>query len=203
MALSILLIEDDQRFADRLCQFLRKEEHDVEHAPTGEAGVELVQRGAPDLVLLDLVLPGIDGVETLQRIREVSDAVAVIVLTAHASVATAVEAMRLGAQDYMTKPLDLDALCAKLGKVQELLGLQSDLEYVLDREQRGAGFENFVGSCPQMRAAFERMREVAKTDNTTVLVTGESGTGKELVAQAIHSLSARRKKPRYSSTPCC
>jgi two-component system, NtrC family, response regulator AtoC len=195
MTLSILLIEDDQRFADRLVRFLRKEEHDVEHASTGEQGVDVLARSAPDLVLLDLVLPGIDGLETLERIRKVRESVSVIVLTAHASVSTAVEAMRLGALDYLTKPLDLDALCVKLSRVQQLHGLRSDLEYALEREQRGSGLDNFVGDCPQMREVFEKLREVAKTDNTTVLVTGESGTGKELVARAVHSLSARRKKP--------
>jgi DNA-binding NtrC family response regulator len=195
MTLSILLIEDDQRFADRLVRFLGKEGHEVEHAPTGERGVELLGRLVPDLILLDLVLPGIDGLETLGRLRKIRESVSVIVLTAHASVATAVEAMRLGALDYLTKPLDLDALCVKLSKVEQLHGLRSDLEYALEREQRDSGFENFVGDCPKMRAVYERLREVAKTDNTTVLLTGESGTGKELAARAVHSLSARCKKP--------
>jgi DNA-binding NtrC family response regulator len=195
VGLAILLVEDDLRFAAKLTKFLNKEGHDVEHAPTGEEGVRLFEQRQPDVVLLDLILPGMGGMEVLEQIKKIDESTAVIVMTAHGTITGAVEAMRLGALDYVAKPIDLDALCIRLDKARQFVGLRSDLEYVLERDRRDTGFDNFIGSCPAMRLVYDRIRDVAKTDNTTVLVTGESGTGKELVAQAIHDLSARGKKP--------
>ena len=167
----------------------------MEVAGTGEAGLELFNEKNPDLVILDLLLPDMGGLEILEELKRAEESVIVIVMTAHASVDTAVEAMRLGARDYLTKPIDLDALCVKLDQTKEMIGLRSDFNYLLDREQRSAGFESFVGNCSKMKEVYEKIREVAKTDNTTVLITGPSGTGKELVAKAIHALSMRNKKP--------
>jgi len=195
VGLAILLVEDDLRFATKLTKFLNKEGHHVEHAPTGEEGVRMFEHGQPDVVLLDLVLPGIGGMEALEQMKALDESVAVVVMTAHGSITGAVEAMRLGALDYVTKPIDLDALCLRLDKAKQFIGMRSDLEYVLERDRRDTGFDNFIGSCPAMCVVYDRISDVARTDNTTVLVTGESGTGKELVAQAIHNLSARRKKP--------
>jgi len=195
MGLAVLLVEDDPGFADFLTRYLEKEGHNVDHAPSGEQGVELFTSDSPDLVLMDLMLPGIDGLEALEQMKKVDESAAVIVMTAHGSIASAVEAMRLGAMDFLTKPIDLEALGLKMARVRHLLGLRSDLGYLLDRERKGGGFEDFIGSCLEMQAVYERIREVAKTDNTTVLVTGESGTGKELVARAIHSLSSRSDRP--------
>lgn len=194
MGLSVLLVEDDHRFAEFLSEYLRKEGHDAVHACSAEEGLAQFQEKAPDLVLLDLMLPGIDGLSALEQIRQLNESAAVIVMTAHGSITTAVEAMRLGAMDYLTKPVDLETLSAKLDQAKSLLGLRSDLGYLLERERR-AGFGSFIGDCPAMRAVYEKIRQVARTDNTTVLVTGPSGTGKELVARAIHAQSARRKKP--------
>jgi DNA-binding NtrC family response regulator len=190
-----LIVDDDAASAKALSRTLRKEGYHVDHAATGEDGVRQFQERAPDLVLLDLMLPGIDGLEALGQMREHDDSTAAIVITAHASIETAVAAMRAGALDYVTKPIELEALLLKLERAERLLGLRSDLDYVLDREQRGSGLEDLIGSCPAMRDVYDKIGEVAKTDNTTVLVTGESGTGKELVARSIHSLSARRNKP--------
>ncbi len=195
MGLAILLVEDDSSSAKALSRFLRKEGHHVECAASGEEGVRLFGEKAPDVVLLDLVLPGIDGLQALEQIKRLDGSAAVIVTTGHGSIETAVEAMRLGALDYVSKPIDLDALYLKLEQARQLLGLRSDLHYLLDRERRCADFENFIGSCPGMRVVYGKIREVAKTDNTTVLVTGPSGTGKELAAQAIHALSERGAKP--------
>ena len=195
MPCAVLLIEDDQDFAGALSRFLEKEGHTVEWAPTGEEGLRRFPELAPDIVLLDLVLPGMDGLRTFEALKRLDEGAAVIVMTAHGSVASAVDAMRLGALDFLAKPIDLEALAAKLDRTKELLGLQSDLRYVLDRERRSSGFQSFIGSSSVMQAIYDRIREVAKTDSTTVLVTGESGTGKELTARAIHSLSARHRKP--------
>lgn len=195
MGSHILLIEDDVEFAKRLSRFLAKEGYEVQHAATGEDGVSLFTRGAPDFVLLDLVLPGIDGMQTLEQIKNLDDSAAVIVMSAHGSITAAVEAMRLGAVDFISKPIDLEALCAKLEKAKKLVGLRADLGYLLERDQQQGGFEDFIGSCPAMEEIYDKIRDVAKTDNTTVLITGPSGTGKELVARAVHTLSARGKRP--------
>ncbi len=195
MGHAILLIDDDHRFAQRLSRFLTKEGYEVEHGKSGEEGVRLFGQRNPDIVLLDLVLPGIDGMQTLEQLRGIDATAAVIVMTAHGSIEGATEAMRLGALDYVTKPIDLDALCLRLAKATHDLGMRSDLGYMLEREQRDAAFEQFVGNCPAMRAVYERIHDVAQTDNTTVLITGASGTGKELVARAVHTLSTRRNKP--------
>jgi two-component system response regulator AtoC len=195
MGLSILLIDDDVRFAEHLAGTLRKEGHQVEHAPTGARGLELFGETQPDLVLLDLVLPDVDGLDTLERIKQKDERACVMVMTAHASIQTAVTAMRLGGADYVVKPIELEALILKLEQAERNLSLRSDLRYLLEKERRGTELGDFVGSCPPMQEVYDKIRQVAKTDNTTVLVTGESGTGKELVARAIHALSARRDKP--------
>jgi two-component system NtrC family response regulator len=195
MSTAVLLVDDDRRFAELLSNSLRKDGHDVEHAATAAEALRLVRERAPDVVLLDLVLPDMDGLTVLERIRELDGPPAVVVMTAHASVATAVAAMRLGALDYITKPIDLEALALKLGQTRRLLGLRADLEYVLERDRPRGGASGLVGNCPAMRAVYARVEEVARTDATTVLVTGPSGTGKELVARAVHSQSARRGRP--------
>ena len=195
MSLSVLLVDDDTRFAERLARRLTKEGHDVQHAATGATAERMLKEGSPDVLLLDLMLPDMGGLELLEKAASRETSPTTLVMTAHASVSTAVEAMRLGALDYLTKPIDLDALLLKLKHAGELIGLRSDLDYLLDREQKGVGLGRFIGSCPAMVQVYEKIREVAKTDNTTVLVTGPSGTGKEVAARAVHALSARCKRP--------
>jgi two-component system response regulator AtoC len=195
MGLVILLVEDDLSFAKHLARFLVKEGHEVEHASSGEDGVRLFQDKTPDIVLLDLMLPDIGGLQVLEQIKKLDDSSAVIVMTAHGSITTAVDAIHLGALDYITKPIDLEALEIKLDQARQIQGMRSDLGYLLDRERRGTDFETFIGSSSKMRAVYEKIDEVAKTDNTTVLITGPSGTGKELVSRAVHARSARSNKP--------
>lgn len=195
MSLSILLIEDDHAFVKLIVRFLTKESHEVKHAISGEEGLKLFQEKTPDLVLLDMILPGMDGLETLRKLKKIDASIAVIVMTAHGSIGTAVESIRMGAQDYIIKPIDLEALSIKLDQARQYLDMKNDLGYVVDRERRNADFENFIGSCSAMCDVYDKIKEVSKTDNTTVLITGQSGTGKELVARAIHSLSERGNKP--------
>jgi len=195
MSLSILVIEDDKTYAKFLSRFLEKEGHEVTHATTGKEGLRLFDSASPDLILLDMMLPDTNGLETLKELKKINDSATAIVVTAHGSISSAVEAMRLGAIDYITKPVDLDALSAKLEQAKQLISMRADLDYVLDRDRQGSDFKYIIGKCPAMLVVYDKIREVAKTDNTTVLVTGPSGTGKELVARAIHSLSSRSNKP--------
>ncbi|MBI5538274.1 MAG: sigma-54-dependent Fis family transcriptional regulator [Deltaproteobacteria bacterium] len=195
MALSILVVDDDKAFASSLCRFLEKEGHQVEHASTGEQGVQMFSKRSSELVILDLVLPGLSGLQALEQIKRADDAAPIIVMTGHGSIETAVQAMRLGAMDYLTKPIDLEALTLKLDTARQFMKMRSDLRYLLERERRGSGFGAMIGECPAVLEVYDKIQKVATTDNTTVLIIGESGTGKELVAGAIHSMSARSSKP--------
>lgn len=120
MGLSILMVEDGPRVGEFVARFLRKEGYEVTCASSGEEGLRLFREGAPNVVLLDLVLPGIDGLEVLRQIKAADATVPVIMMTAHATVSIAVEAMRLGALDFLTKPIDLDGLCARLNTALSL-----------------------------------------------------------------------------------
>ncbi len=195
MGLTVLVIEDDVSSARRLARFLEKEGHTPTTAHDGTTGIRCFSETTPDVVLLDYVLPDTNGLAVLGDLTQLDRKACVILMTAHGSIDTAVEAMRLGAADYLQKPLDLEAVSLKLSQMQELLGLRSDLDYLLDQDQRSREKQSFIGDHPRMKEVREKVRVVAETDNTTVLVTGPSGTGKEVVARAVHSQSARSKRP--------
>jgi DNA-binding NtrC family response regulator len=195
LGLGILIVDDDVRFTETLCRFLRKEGHEVASASTGAVGLRKFVEKDPELVLLDLFMPDMDGLQVLEQMKSAGGGATFIVMTAHGSVETAVQAIHLGAADYVTKPIDLESLCLRLEQLAKVASMKSDLGYLMDRERTQHQFEDFVGDCEQMREVYGKIRQVAKTDNTTVLITGESGTGKELVARAVHNLSARQSKP--------
>ncbi|MDH5673417.1 MAG: sigma-54 dependent transcriptional regulator [Myxococcales bacterium] len=195
MPFTILLVDDDRAFGKRLQRFLQKEGHHAEWVQSGEQAVAQYAELAPDLLLLDLMLPGMGGLEALRQIRAQDASATALVMTAHGTIKTAVEAIHAGAADFLLKPIDLEALLAKLEWVREHSGLKADLGYMLEREQQRAGARGFVGDSPVMQAVYGRIGEVAATDDTTVLITGPSGTGKELVARAVHAQSNRSHKP--------
>lgn len=196
MSLSFLVVDDDPAFLRTLARFLSKEGHEVASAASAEEALTLVEEHRPDVVLLDLRLPGMDGLAAIDAIRSIDEAISIVVMTAHASISTAVDAIRRGATDFITKPVDLEALVVKLEQLERMINLEAELHYLQQRERQDArGFESFVGASAPMRAVYEKIRQVAATDNTTVLVTGRSGTGKELVARAVHTTSARKDRP--------
>ncbi len=190
---AVLLVDDDASFTKRMARFLTKQRYHVEQAASGEQALHSVERTAPDIVLLDLMLPGIDGLETLRMMRAILDSAAIIVMTGWSSVDVAVKAMRAGATDFIAKPIDLDALSMKLVQAGEVLSMRADLGYL--RERQSTRFESLLGNCAAMRAVCDKIEMVAATPDTTVLVTGPSGTGKELVSRQIHESSARAHKP--------
>jgi two-component system, NtrC family, response regulator AtoC len=189
----ILVVDDELAVRDSLSEWLREDGYEVSMAGSGPEAIELVKRHNSNIVLLDLKMPGMDGIETLKRVKEISSDTEIIMVTAYATVDTAVEAMRQGAYDYLVKPVDPEELDLQIKKIVSHQNLV--LENVLLRQKLEAGFEDeIVGKSEPMQRVYEFISRVAVTAST-VLITGESGTGKELVARAIHANSDRAYMP--------
>jgi two-component system, NtrC family, response regulator AtoC len=191
---SILLVDDDPAFRGVLLSELERMDFDVESAASGEEAVRSVAASEPDVVLLDLRLPGMSGLDALKAIRARAPRTDVIMLTGHGSIDTAMEAVRVGAFDYIGKPCPLDELEVRIRRALERQTLQSRaslLERGLTPPDLGA---EFVGRTPAFTSLLQLIDRVAPT-NSTALILGETGTGKEMVAKLIHARSARRARP--------
>jgi two-component system response regulator HydG len=190
----VLIIDDNEAHAEAVEEALDRVGYECVTALTGTKGIEVLNGEGADIVLTDLKLPDLSGIEVLKRAKASDPLVEVIVITGHGSVESAVAAMKEGASDYLTKPLNMEELRTRVAKQVEKQRLGREnraLQEVLDKR---IGFEGIAGSSPQMQRIFDVIRQIAPTD-TTVLITGESGTGKELVARALHSRSKRRNGP--------
>lgn len=190
----ILIVDDEDTFRRVLAHELEARGHSVATAATGEEALDRIRDGSYHMVLLDVRLPGIDGLAVLEALREQAPLTQVIMLTGHGALDTAIRAMKLGAYDYLTKPLQLDELEAVLQKAAEKRALQQEnvaLKQELARHER---FHEFIGKSPALRDVLDLIARVAPT-GSTVLLTGESGVGKELAARAIHRTSSRSGKP--------
>jgi two-component system response regulator AtoC len=188
-----LVVDDERKIRRILGVLLERMGIDAVAAEGGSEALERFESEKVDLVLTDLKMPGLGGLELLRELRARDADVPVIVLTAHGTVETAVEAMKLGAVDYLVKPLDVDAIEVIIRRALDLHRYQSENRYFREREEEApAAFESLVGSSPAMQQVYELVRRIAPT-RSTVLITGETGTGKELVARAIHNLSPRRE----------
>jgi two-component system response regulator HydG len=188
---TVLVVDDDEAHAQTLADALESSGYEPSVVLSGEAALTSLAESHPDIVLTDLRMADVDGMQILEAAREQGDT-EVVMITGHASVETAVQAMAKGAAHYVTKPVNLAELRAVLKRLvdkQALRRRNADLEAQLDDRY---GFEKIIGSSPPMQALFRTMRQVAPTD-VTVLITGESGTGKELVARALHQNSRRSK----------
>lgn len=193
MKADILLIDDEENLRAAAIKVLAKEGYRVSAFATPEEGLAQFASKNVDLLITDLMMPGLDGIEVLKRAKEIRPAVEVIVLTAYASVDMAVEAMRLGAYDFIEKPLDRAALLKAVGKALEHQRMVIENRRL--REQLGQlrTEDSLVGNCPEMLAVKNLIRQIAATD-VSVLIQGETGTGKEVVADVIHTLGPRRDK---------
>jgi two-component system response regulator PilR (NtrC family) len=190
----ILVVDDEQSIRDFLAIMLKKEGHEAVTAGNGVDALKAVQTEIFDLVITDVKMPGTDGIEVLKTIKDISPETVVIMITAFAAAETAVEAMKLGAYDYIVKPFKVDELKIIINNSLEKRHLRKE-NILLKREiQSKAGFENFIGKSEPMQRVFSLIRQVADTAST-VMITGESGTGKELVAKAIYNTSARKGRP--------
>lgn len=190
----VLIVEDEENERTGLAELVSAWGYRVETAIDGADGLEKVSQWAPSIVISDLKMPRLGGLELLERIGADGNTMAVIVVTAQGTIDTAVQAMRMGAYDYITKPIDTDRLRTILQNASELLGTRVELE-VTRRKLRDAGsLGSLVGPSKKMQEIF-RLIEMVAPSTASVLITGASGTGKELVARTIHDLSPRRNKP--------
>jgi two-component system repressor protein LuxO len=189
----ILLVEDTASLAAVYADYLRVAGHAVAHARTAAEVLPLARAAPPDAVLLDLRLPDGDGLSLLRDLRCELPDLPVIVMTAHGSVATAVEAMRGGASDFLVKPFAAERLAVTLANALERAALRREVR-ALSAGQTRAAFQGFIGAAPAMQAVY-RVLETAAQSRATVFITGESGTGKELAAEAVHRLSPRAAGP--------
>ncbi|MFQ6109041.1 MAG: sigma-54-dependent transcriptional regulator [Candidatus Aminicenantales bacterium] len=191
---SILVIDDDPLIRKTLSSHLSQEGYEILLAEDGEEGIELYEESLPDLVILDIRLPDIDGIEALRRIKQKDENASVIIMTAYDDMKTTVEAIKSGAFEYMVKPLDLVELDLTIAKAFQMKSLEEKLSYLVEERQKEYTIDNIIGRSPQMREVFKLIGSVADT-RTNVLIQGESGTGKELVAKAIHYNSPYRQEP--------
>src|SRR5580765_1167241 len=194
---NILVVDDEQSYRQLLCLVFEEQGNTVRTAMNGRQALELLAAESADVIISDVKMPDMDGIEMLQALRETHPDLGVILMTAFASVETAREAFKLGADDFIQKPFDVEELKLIVKKTLEKQAL-IDENRAFKRAQRDRGrVKTIVGSSAKMNAIFQMIETVAEVQST-VLVTGESGTGKELVARAIHDLSQRAEKPFIS-----
>lgn len=186
---TLLLVEDDPPLARVYEEYLRNEPYDITHVDKGQAALDVISSTVPDAVILDLQLPDMNGLEILKHIQDKQISTTVIVITAHGSVNTAVEAMQAGAADFVIKPFSAERLIYTLRNALERQQLTRIVETFKDDFDRHE-FAGFIGSSMAMQAVY-RMIENAAPSSASIFITGESGTGKEVCAQAIHDKSPR------------
>ncbi|MCG6536488.1 MAG: response regulator, partial [Syntrophales bacterium LBB04] len=194
MKAKILVVDDEQGIRTMLRAVLTKAGYDVTEADDGTSAVKAVENHAFDLILMDIRMNDMDGIEAMREMKKISPLIPVIMMTAHASVKTAVDALKSGAYDYLTKPLDVDELKILVEKGLDYYRLQEENLSLKERLSERYGFSRIIGRSEPMRELLETLAHVAPSD-ATVLIYGETGTGKELIANAIHENSPRAQRP--------
>ncbi len=193
MKFTLLIIDDEKNIREGLAANFEMEDYNVKTAASGKEGLEMIAKGDVDLVITDLRMPGISGEEVLQKVATETPGIPVIVLTGHGSIDSAVEAMRHGAYDFLTKPLNLDQLGMIVKRALESREIKIEHQALKKEVAENSVFKKMIGSSPAMQKIQETIKKAASS-KASVLITGESGVGKEVVAQAIHALSPRNKK---------
>jgi DNA-binding NtrC family response regulator len=193
---TILVVDDERTLARVVKVFLTEAGYETEVAGDAESALEMLERLKPDVVFTDVRLPGMSGIELLQKVRAFDPTISVVVMTAFGSIEGAVEAVKLGAFDYIKKPVDLDELKLLADRARENSRLRQELSYYRKQATREVSLSGILGQSPAMRAVLDRARQVAALDETPpVLITGETGTGKGLVARTIHASGPRSGRP--------
>ena len=201
MGISVLVVDDEQVLAKAIADFLARYRYAVTLNTTGEEGLRTIEKEPPDIVLLDYQLPGMDGLKVLRKIKETYPNIKVIMLTAYGSVERAVEAMRLGAFDYLSKPIDLEELRLGVEKAVESLRRDQEIAYLRSRADKENPSHEIVGQSEAVRQVRTLIDQIASIETDSgrgapaILITGETGTGKELAARGIHHKSCRAQSP--------
>jgi two-component system response regulator AtoC len=195
IAQRILIVDDEPVLCNSLKIGLEDEGYHVQIANTGEEAMEELPGFDPGVILLDLRLPGMDGIQVLKKIRDLNQGTHTIMITAYGDTQTTVEAIKLGAYDFINKPFELEELKELIRNALEKETLKQEVEYLRYRQQKFDRYGDLVGSSPQMTEVYRQIQILADSDRTTVLIRGETGTGKELVAGEIHFRSSRKKAP--------
>lgn len=194
MSKTILVVDDEKIIRESLSYVLQEEGYSVKEAENGSDAYNLLLKEGFDLVITDLEMPGMKGIELLEKISDLNVQTSVIIITAYGSLTTAITALRKGASDYILKPIEFDEIIIKIKRLFEIKDILLENKVLRNEINRQYDFENFVGKSASMKSVFEVIKTVADTDST-VLITGSSGTGKELVARALHYNSRRKDKP--------
>ncbi|GBD92641.1 transcriptional regulatory protein ZraR [bacterium BMS3Abin05] len=198
----VLIVDDDINIRKMIEIHLKKDKiYELLSTSNGEACLKIMQENIPDFVLLDIQMPGIDGIETLRRIKKDNPKIPVVMMTAHGTIETAVKSMQLGAFDFITKPFSGDRLRLTVKNAIENSSLKAEVSRLRQELQERYRFENIVGESGSMQEVFKAVKKVTDS-NVTVLLQGESGTGKELIARAIHFESEKRKNRPFVPVNC-
>jgi two-component system response regulator HydG len=192
--MSIMIVDDERIVRESLYHWFQKFGHEVDMAASGAEALAKLEQFPFDVLFVDIKMPGMDGIELLGKVKEEYPDTTVIIVTAYGSIDTAVQAMKLGAADYLLKPFKPEQLSLVLEKVVQQRKLNAEYRYVKGRLEEITRFENIIGRSPAMQAIFDLIPEVAQSDSS-VLIVGETGTGKELVAKAVHAKSPRANGP--------
>ncbi|MFI5306978.1 MAG: sigma-54-dependent transcriptional regulator [Polyangiales bacterium] len=190
----VLVVDDEQNAREALVELLSEEGYEVDSAADGQRALDLIGELEPGVVVTDLKMPVLDGLGLLQRGKQIAPATAFVVMTAFGSIDTAVEAIKLGAENYLTKPIDVAALSALVARAMEKHALATETVRLRGLLEERLAFDNIVGNHPSMQRLFKLLAQVARS-RATILIHGETGTGKELVAAAVHRHSPRREGP--------
>jgi two-component system response regulator AtoC len=191
----ILVVDDEYLIRWTLQQNLEKEGYEVILAETGEDALERVREEAPDLALLDIKLPGIDGYEVLEKALKIDEGIIPIMITAFDEVEKVVKAMRLGAFDYITKPFDFSKVYLSIQKALEASQLKREVKQLKREKKNWFGFDNIIAVSEEMGRVLQISEKIAQSETATVLIQGESGTGKEVIAHLVHERSKRQNMP--------
>jgi two-component system response regulator HydG len=192
--MNIMVVDDEEIVRESFFHWFKKYGHTVETASSGFEALEKLEKQPFELMFVDIKMPGMDGIELLEKVKLEYPETIVIIITAYGSIDSAVKAMRIGAGDYLLKPFKPDQLSLVMERVVQQKKLVSEYNYMKGRLEKIARFDNIIGQSPAMEAVFAIIPEVAQSD-TSVLLVGETGTGKELVAKAIHAKSRRSQLP--------
>ena len=190
----ILVVDDEPGMREFLEIMLQKDGYDVDTAADGPEAIDKIEESLFDLAIVDIQMPILNGIEVLKKVSEKSPDTTVIMVTAYASHETAIEAMKLGAYDYITKPFKIDEIKLVIKKALDKKKLERENTRLRKELETQYGFGNIIGRSPAIVKVFELIKRVAEL-NVSVLITGESGTGKELVARAVHYSGSRHDKP--------